>query len=362
MTPHDFVLSLGKLKDVTAQWKVLEAWLKKGERQKLIEVARLCVAAGQNEWQKRSMHDRILEMLALEKGRENIAALVEITSFSPSKTPFLAEIATQNQHWRDLLPPFDSPQLRRENRDFLAFLAQELVLRGHDLSETAARGFYESDLIPNGHELGVLPLFRLPCEAGFPAWRRHYGRGRSSWSYRSRSQRSAISIAGKTSQFSEIACETAPLSRAVANWCEESNGKVEARCFTFAPLQTEEFGLQTLKSFALQSLSDAQNLTLNRVDFSVALERLFQAACNGGAYNQGEYGALGRLKTWQSVAALCASESQDLETIFQSAQSCTWFEFSVSSEWYYQVAWDLGLACLRESGTSLAVLSATDTD
>lgn len=364
MTPQDFVSSLHKLKDVSAQWKVLESWLHKGERQNLIEVAQLCAGAGQDEWQKHSMSDKIVVMLALERGWENITALMEIRRFAPPKVPYLAEILTQNQDWRELLRLFDSPSSRLQNREFLAFLAQEIVLRGPDLTQTSARLLLE-DLVASGHELSVLPLFQLPCEAGFAAWRRRYNnRGGSSWSWKPRPGRRKVTISqeGQRLETREIECDAARIGSAVANWCEESNGKIEARCFAFAPLKAEEFGLQTLKNLGLESLRGADEMSLTRVDFSVALETLFAVACNGGAYNNGEYGARGRLRAWQSVAALCGSAAQNPIEIAEVARGCTWFEFSASNEWFYQVAWDLGVACLREERNSLAVLSATDTD
>jgi hypothetical protein len=43
------------------------------------------------------------------------------------------------------------------------------------------------------------------------------------------------------------------------------------------------------------------------------------------------------------------------------ARGCTFWDISLSTSWFYAVAWDLGLAVLRPDGASLAVLAATDT-
>jgi hypothetical protein len=44
------------------------------------------------------------------------------------------------------------------------------------------------------------------------------------------------------------------------------------------------------------------------------------------------------------------------------ASRCLWVSWDAASEWYCQVAWDLGLLAVRPDGMSLAVLAATDTD
>ncbi len=222
------------------------------------------------------MSDKIVVMLALERGWENITALMEIRRFAPPKVPYLAEILTQNQDWRELLRLFDSPSSRLQNREFLAFLAQEIVLRGPDLTQTSARLLLE-DLVASGHELSVLPLFQLPCEAGFAAWRRRYNnRGGSSWSWKPRPGRRKVTISqeGQRLETREIECDAARIGSAVANWCEESNGKIEA-LFRVCAVEGGRIWTQTLKNLGLESLRGADEMSLTRVDFSVALERHF---------------------------------------------------------------------------------------
>jgi hypothetical protein len=43
-------------------------------------------------------------------------------------------------------------------------------------------------------------------------------------------------------------------------------------------------------------------------------------------------------------------------------QECDWFSFDADTNWFYQVAWDIGLAAVRPGRQHLAVLAATDTD
>ncbi|MFD4009691.1 DUF6183 family protein [Streptomyces albidoflavus] len=63
--------------------------------------------------------------------------------------------------------------------------------------------------------------------------------------------------------------------------------------------------------------------------------------------------AYGRLAAWQSLAALAgvADGAGSAEAEARAAE-CAWFGFDARTDWFEQVAWDIGLA----------VLAATDTD
>ncbi len=44
------------------------------------------------------------------------------------------------------------------------------------------------------------------------------------------------------------------------------------------------------------------------------------------------------------------------------AERSRWFRVDTDSEWFYEVAWDIGLAAISPDGRRLAVLAATDSD
>jgi hypothetical protein len=68
------------------------------------------------------------------------------------------------------------------------------------------------------------------------------------------------------------------------------------------------------------------------------------------------------LSAWRSLSALVgAGEAEPVAAVAAVARGCTFWDFSLSTSWFYAVAWDLGLAVLRPDGASLAVLAATDT-
>ena len=101
------------------------------------------------------------------------------------------------------------------------------------------------------------------------------------------------------------------MGTAVANWADESNGRIEARVFGLTePLDAESVPTALL-TLGLECLHGAGK---KKTALSVAVRSpaqawrvLFAAASTGGAYNSGSYGAYGRLAAWQSLAALAGS-------------------------------------------------------
>jgi hypothetical protein len=152
----------------------------------------------------------------------------------------------------------------------------------------------------------------------------------------------------------------------MANWAEESGGHIEARVFDLAGPVDAEVVPDTLAAAGLECLS---GLT-RRSRFSISSCRparawrvLFAAASSGGAYNQGCYGAYGRLAAWRSLAGISgAAEGASAAEVERQVRECEWFSFDADTSWFDQVAWDIGLAAVRPGRQRLAVLAATDTD
>jgi len=90
---------------------------------------------------------------------------------------------------------------------------------------------------------------------------------------------------------------------------------------------------------------------------------LFATAAVGGAYNVGEQGAYGRLAAWRSLAGLvgCAVDV-GIDEIARQATTCLWTEFLSTNQWFYAVAWEIGVVCVNPNRHTIAVLAATDSD
>ena len=89
----------------------------------------------------------------------------------------------------------------------------------------------------------------------------------------------------------------------------------------------------------------------------------FSAASDGAAYSHGEFGAYGRLLAWRSLAGLVGLDAETpLSDISERASDCRWTLFDAANDWFWQIIWDFGIACLSPDGCELAILAASDTD
>jgi Family of unknown function (DUF6183) len=147
-----------------------------------------------------------------------------------------------------------------------------------------------------------------------------------------------------------------------------SNARMEARTFALGhSIANSHISGSLLFSMNLACLKgvSAHNIFLGPLSPQNAFRLLFEAASQGGAYDNGHYGAYGRLATWYSLAGLVGAPAPaSVEEVATLTEQSGWFAFGAESEWFYWAApmWDLGILALRSDGGSLAVLAATSTD
>ncbi len=256
--------------------------------------------------------------------------------------------------------------------EFLYVLTHEAVLR-QKIDDTTSIAVRLSDRMRHeGHPLAHLPLRLYDLESEVPALLPQYGAEGSSIvpmgiSNGDDEVRTGPAKVGPSPSFKEV---TTPemvdrAARVVRAWCEDSNGMVEARMFDFdEPIPARMVGPSLLISLGLESLTGAGEETINlrAITPTKSFGHLFSAALTGGAYTSGEGGAYGRLAGWESLMALTGCPRDDPAPRSSHAGRCSWFLFEGESAWFYNVAWDIGLAVLRPDGRSLAILAATDTD
>jgi hypothetical protein len=252
--------------------------------------------------------------------------------------------------------------------EFAACLLQEVVMKEGEVTDPAAVRFAEK-LAEMGHPLARLPLYRLEIESQLsatlvpspdepPPERRRPsrrtrppegtpyplpGRGHAGVSFRE------ITASG----------EARRIASAVLNWEKESNGQWEAGVFrTSSRLALDRLSLDVFQALPPEM---PRILTTSVTPAELAWGSLFNAARSGGAYNHGRHSAYGRLDAWESFAALMgASLDEGLETLARRAVECRWLTFD--TDWFCDIAWDLGLIAVRPDATTVAVLAATDTD
>lgn len=341
-----------------------------------IAVAEKGAAAGDHVWQYRSVLDHALRTLTLAPGRENVEqALRLIPAAWPDdrrRVRYAASMLAAGQSPADLAVAFaGGASSGGASEELRACLVHEIVLRGAAITETPAIARWAGSAHWQHHPLAWLPLELSGLEVA-----------RTLPSYHSRggSYTAPYGPSGTDAEpVGRARCAPVPAARdvttppgiaaiaaAVANWAEESNGKIEAKAFDLAgPVQAEQVpgALAALGLECLSGLTRRSRFTVYASPPERAWQVLFAAASTGGAYNQGLYGAYGRLAAWQSVAGLCGERAgAPAAEAERKAQACDWFSFDADTNWFEQVAWDIGLAAIRPGRRSLGILAATDTD
>ncbi|MFE1687663.1 DUF6183 family protein [Streptomyces albidoflavus] len=370
---QEIVAGLPELKDVAGVCAVADERVARGDAAFAADLGvALARAYGRAEplWQYRSVFGHLLRLLATTAGPENLTEALRLVS-SPE-----AADRRRDRHVASLLASCRRPEelavvfSGHASEEHRACLVHELVLRGVAVDEEPGIARWARSPHWRYHPLGWLPLTRSGMEDGADL---------PSYSLRGSSHAMPYGPSGggpyrgtggaRVPSAAEVTTPqlAAALSSAVANWVEESNGVVEARVFDLAGPPADEAVPATLLTLGLESLAGVGRkkaaLSVSACPPGQAWRVLFAAASTGGAYNSGSHGAYGRLAGWQSLAALAGvADGAGSAEVEARAAECAWFGFDARTDWFEQVAWDIGLAALAPDRRRLAVLAATDTD
>lgn len=366
------VTELPELEDVTGVWAVADDRVAQGDAAFAadlgIALART-YGSGTRMWQYGSVFDHLLRLLATTTGLENATQALRLVS-SPAVADrkldrCAASLLASSQEATDLSVAFTG----HAPEELRACLVHELFLRGVDVEETPAIAAWATSPHWSHHPLAWLPM-RLSDIEGAVDLPSYSTRGSShSTPYGPSKSRESAVIAGAAVPSVEDATTAAvatAMATAVANWAEESNGRVEARVFDLAAPLDSALVPNALLALGLECLHGVGKKAALSVAVQSAAQAwrvLFAAASTGGAYNSGSYGAYGRLAAWQSLAALAGCpEGAAVNEVEARVVNCTWHGFDADTKWFEQVAWDIGLAALAPDRRRLVVLAATDTD
>ena len=249
-------------------------------------------------------------------------------------------------------------------------LIQESVARGADYDAVESIKTFWEKLRKQNVPLAWLPLHRMDIERSisFPS----YGAGRSVSHLPSTSVQGPLDKQPSRST-PKRPFATVPLpfneeaaARCVDSWKKHSNGKIEARLFeTASIISADDVSTKQLLKLRLECLAGAtpRDVKVDMVPPERVFEMLFGAASSGGAYGGAKAGAYGRLAAWQSLAALTGvSASGTVDDVYKAVERSGWYSISSRSKWFYNIAWDFAVVCLRPDKQHIAVLAATDED
>jgi len=261
--------------------------------------------------------------------------------------------------------------LGEDQLEFAAQLVQALVIEGMDISIHSDLGGLSSRIIQSKHPLNILPLSLFPFEQEIPYYTAQYGPSghQSLMPFNYPAEEKYPIAPGNTTGFASEETTTPEIQQQLQvvfqEWCDKSNGKVEARQFRFqSPVDVSKLPqlLASLDVACWQSGSEGP-VSVGQVSPGRIINVLFASAANGGAYSKGLGNAYGRLAVWRSITGLVgASEPTSIVTLHDAMQECLWFEITQNSWWFNDVAWDVGILTLNKTRQLLTILAATDAD
>lgn len=352
----DLVEGLTRRDDVNEVWDIADRRLAAGDA---AFVADLGIALWQRyghqptpPWQYRSAFEHVLRQLTLTPGALDQALRLMAIASNRRLARYAASLLASARPAAELETVFGAAA----SEELRVCLVHEIALRGGVVQHRWAGSPHW-----RYHPLAWLPRSLTPLE-GEPDMPEYTIRGGAA---------SLPDLVGEPAhghgpvpavRETTTESEAAAIGSAVANWVEESNGRIEARTFALAgDLEPEAVG-DTLLSLGLESFRHPRS-GLERCSARQAWGQLFTSASNGGAYGSGCYGAYGRLYAWRSVAALAGAPPEATAAEVEAlALTCSWHSFGGAGDWFEQVAWDVGLAVVSPDRRRLAVLAATDTD
>lgn len=358
----DILDSLPSTSNTGAAWAAVDQWVSVGDIGTVIELYRALrpTLEEPQAWAARSVADHVEAKICLTRGPGIPAAVVTLAEIQPTRTMRLASMAASAQPLEVFAQLARSVPDTPAGVDLLGRWLHEEVIRGAPVSEHSSLRDLAATLSGAGHELGNLPVHRLPLEAraglAFPA----YHANGQSWPLPDRQGTPLLDRLGSTTPLVAIteARFDEEASAPFVDWIEHSNGRVETRLLD-GPQQSMP-SLALLRAIGLEATAAGAKLSGVETDAAGAYRELFSAASGGGAYSWGLYGAGGRLAAWRSLAALAGASCNDVGGAAVAAEACRWLSFK-SDKFFDHVAWDVGLAALRPTGR-IAALTATDTD
>lgn len=374
---QEIVASLPGLDDVNDLHKLIERRMARGDVMFVADLGAALVAAyGEADrpvWQFQSLFDSILRLLVKSPDREHLSHVLHLVGVTGSgegrQARYMASLLASSKPAEDLAVVFAGGSQHKAAEELRACLIHELILRDQDVDEFPAIARWAASPHWAYHPLRWLPLSRSEIEEGHTL--PNYSVRGSSYSLPFGPSRQDAPAATAVADVPAARETTTPeaageIATAVANWAEESNGRIEARSFSLSrPVGDIADLLPTLGLDCLASdrRQRRPGISVTAGGPSQVWRILFAAASSGGAYNSGRYGAYGRLEAWKSMAGLTGTpQTAPFTDVEQQVRDHRWFTFDAHTGWFDQVAWDIGIAALSLDRQRVTVLAATDTD
>lgn len=319
------LLPLIEAGDVNGLLRAVDGLCSSGRWDALVELADRCEEAIDRGKQLWPIAGHIDYRLALEAPAEYAADVLEAGTPRFSVGP-LTEVAAFSHGWGELADHLPSPQAA-------AYVAQERVLRGEDLSgDRRAHA-----------EILELPLVLQPWEPVYAlaTYRSTYVEVAEPWEPR----RGLVAVDRVEAEELDDPELRATWLDLVAPWVAESNGAARAvAVHGGAPEAASALGFGDLR---IGELTPAE-----------AIQRMAWAAASGGAHGRRRGAALGRSLAWYTAGVTAETPwPVSGDALGEALESLRWYRFDEGAP---DEGWSIRLAVERPAGGWAVALAATD--
>ena len=346
-----FIKEWENKKDWNEAYAYINALIKKEEFGLIYEIADEISKISTSSISLDAIYDTILKELSHCPNKTALNTLIKLP-IGKSLSDVAGRIVVF-QNLDDICKLFDNP--KEDLFELLDLISQEMILRSRKL-DAKIKNYIKS----RGNDYSKLPLSLLNVEKSLPLIQFGITRGHScalpsieNHKHNQITKRQSIEIffkIGKNKKEDEILYAFQP-------WLNESNGKFIMKEIIFK----DSLSVMDLSIFNKINLSCfSGDLKVYQSNPKEIFKNLFSAS-HGGAYSRSQGDAKSRLSAWKSLSGFLNHTLNDgCEAIEKSANLCEWYVFE--SDWFYNIAWDIGIVQLSQDKKKMLILAVTDKD
>lgn len=308
-------------------------------------------------WQLHSAYECIIETVCLTSGKYQILASFQLVALIENEKHIrrAANFLASNQNPNILIDCILENRKDLSN-EFIILICHELVCKNIDLRKFEE--FYDfSYKLNQESKFKTLTLYPLESELKFSQRVHNVGSSSAGFDF-GLTQNKFIDLENDIINNNIRYKEVDEACIALHNWRDESNGQIAGLVGEFGKGDT---ALNILSELS-KNYFKATKYKCDSINISRAFEIIFSASSIGGAYNYGEYGAVGRLYTWNTIHAMISDSPMiHVEKTESDAKYYDWFEF-VMDNWFINVILDIGILTMNSKNLRFGIIVGTDTD
>ncbi|GAA0854598.1 DUF6183 family protein [Streptosporangium amethystogenes subsp. fukuiense] len=282
----------------------------------------------------------------------------------------LAALLAESRRVHHLLPLFGCVPAEPDTwAELIACLAQELVVRGVNLTRVPAAVRCAAALRELGHPLAGLPLrlgrgerrMRAPWfESGWVPRREHYIPEHPEVARIFLDGRAPAGVPGGEPATVSTRQEERLITTAVEHWNSSGWAKIFELPGAVGPEELVPLGVN---AFLPGAFGAETALHGGRGSLGAVLGELFTSAYCDASYSSGLRGGYGRLAAWRSVAGLVrAPADASVHRVNELAARWRWLLFRITRRTPYWTDQELAVGALSPRGKVLSLLVSYDTD